>query len=96
MTSPAHHTRQALRSVRGRIGALLGTSSASLTVAEQRFRCVFEDSPTPMALADLDITVLDVNAALAKFLGREVADIVGENVAAFSEPEDMLVQRGLH
>ena len=42
------------------------------------------------------MTVLDVNAALAKFLGREVADIVGENVADFSEPEDMLVQRGLH
>jgi diguanylate cyclase (GGDEF)-like protein/PAS domain S-box-containing protein len=90
MTSPAH----LLRSARARAAALLG--SASLTVAEQRFRRVFEDSPTPMALAALDLTVLDVNAALARFLGREVADIVGENVAAFSEPEDMLVQRQMH
>ena len=48
MTSPAH----LLRSARARVGALLGTSSASLSVAEQRFRRVFEDSPTPMALAD--------------------------------------------
>jgi diguanylate cyclase (GGDEF)-like protein/PAS domain S-box-containing protein len=92
MTSPAH----LLRTARARAGALLGTSAASLSVAEQRFRRVFEDSPTPMALADLDMTVLDVNLALAKFLGREVADIVGENVAAFSVPEDMLAQRGLH
>ena len=90
MTSPAH----LLRSARARAATLLG--SASLTVAEQRFRRVFEDSPAPMALAALDMTVLDVNAALAKFLGREIADIVGENVADFSEPEDMLEQRRMH
>ena len=62
MTSPAHHTRHALRSMRARVCALLGTSSASLSVAEQRFRRVFEDSPAQMALADLEMRVLDANA----------------------------------
>jgi len=90
MTSPAHHTRHALRSMRARVGALLGTSSASLSVAEQRFRRVFEDSPAPMVLADLEMTVLDANAAFARFLGRDAAYVVGMNVADFSQPEDML------
>jgi diguanylate cyclase (GGDEF)-like protein/PAS domain S-box-containing protein len=96
MPSPAHHTRQALRSARARFAALFATSSASQTLAERRFRRVFEDSPAPMALADLDMNALDANAAFARFLRREVDDIVGENIAAFSEPEDMLVQRRHH
>jgi diguanylate cyclase (GGDEF)-like protein/PAS domain S-box-containing protein len=78
------------------VGALLRTSSTSLDVAEERFRRIFEDSPTGMALSDLDLRVLDANAAFAAFLGREVDEIVGQNVADYTEPGDMLVNRRLH
>ena len=78
------------------VGALLRTSSASLDLAEERFRRVFEDSPTGMVLADLELRVLDVNAAFAVFLGREPGEIVGQSVASYSEPGDMLVARRLH
>jgi diguanylate cyclase (GGDEF)-like protein/PAS domain S-box-containing protein len=92
-SSPTHPTR------RSPLAALLGRlkpSRRSLALAEQRFRRVFEDSPTPMALADLDMTLLDVNAAFAAFLGREPEDIVGRTIAGITDPGDMLVQRGLH
>ncbi|MDP9133633.1 MAG: PAS domain S-box protein, partial [Actinomycetota bacterium] len=78
------------------VGGLLRTSSASLDVAEERFRRVFEDSPIGMALGDLDLWVLDANAAFAAFLGREIDEIVGQNVADYTEPGDMLVNRRLH
>ena len=78
------------------VGGLLRTSSASLDVAEKRFRRVFEDSPTGMALSDLDLRILDANAAFAAFLGREIGEIVGQNVADYTEPGDMLVNRRLH
>ena len=78
------------------VGALLRTSSASLDLAEERFRRVFEDSPTGMVLCDLELRVLDANAAFAAFLGREPGEIVGQNVARYSEPGDMLVARRLH
>ncbi len=78
------------------VAALLDMSTSSLVTAERRFRRVFEDSPTAMALADLDMTLLDANAAFAAFLGRDLDELVGLNVAAFSEPGDMLVQRTLH
>ena len=76
--------------------ALVRTSRSSLSVAEQRFRRVFEDAPTAMALADLDMTILDANAAFGALLGRPVEELVGHNIAAHSEPGDMLVQRRLH
>jgi diguanylate cyclase (GGDEF)-like protein/PAS domain S-box-containing protein len=78
------------------VAALLDMSSSSLMLAERRFRRVFEDSPTAMALAGLDMTLLDANAAFAAFLGRDLHELVGQKIAAFTEPGDMLVQRTLH
>ena len=49
-----------------------------------------------MVLGDLDLRVLDANAAFAAFLGREPGEIVGQSVASYSEPGDMLVARRLH
>ena len=63
---------------------------------DQGFRRVFEDSPTGMVLADLDLQVLDANPAFAAFLGREVEDIIGKNVASYSEPSDMELTRSHH
>ncbi len=75
--------------------ALLRGAPSSL-VTDQGFRRVFEDSPTGMVLADLDLQVLDANAAFAAFLGLEVEDIVGKNVARYSEPGDMELSRRRH
>jgi diguanylate cyclase (GGDEF)-like protein/PAS domain S-box-containing protein len=93
MTSdPSHTTRWSLRSLR----TLLGRSSGTHRLGEKRFRRVFEDSPTAMALADLEMTILDANTACAAFLGRPLDELVGQNIADLSEPGDMLVQRSLH
>ena len=46
---------------------LLRPASPSLAV-DEGFRCVFDDSPTGMVLADLDLQVLDANPAFASFL----------------------------
>ena len=58
-------------------------------VTEESFRRVFHDSPVGMVLADLDLQVLDANAAFAAFLGREIDDLVGCSVASYTEPGDM-------
>ena len=74
---------------------LLRPSTPSLVVGDG-FRRVFEDSPTGMVLADLDLQVLDANPAFASFLGRELDEIIGRSVASYSEPGDMLVGRTHH
>ena len=78
------------------VAALIRAASASQSLAERRFRRVFEDSPTAMALADLEMTILGANAAFAAFLGRQPDELVGQNIALHTEPGDMLLQRRLH
>ena len=73
---------------------LLRRRSPILT--EDSFRRVFHDSPTGMVIADLDLCVLDVNAAFAAFVGRTIEETVGHSVAAFTEPGDMLLTRRHH
>jgi diguanylate cyclase (GGDEF)-like protein/PAS domain S-box-containing protein len=65
-------------------------------VLDERFRHVFEESPTGLVLADLDLQVVDANRAFAAFLGRERSELIGHNVASYSEPTDMLVTRQRH
>ena len=74
---------------------LLRPASSSLAV-DEGFRRVFDDSPTGMVLADLDLQVLDANPAFASFLGRELDEIIGHSVASYSEPGDMLLSRRRH
>ena len=64
---------------------LLRPGSPSLAV-DEGFRRVFDDSPTGMVLADLDLQVLDANPAFASFLGRELDEIIGHSVASYSSP----------
>ena len=77
------------------VAALLRGSRGKLTT-EEGFRRVFEDSPTGMVMANLDLEVLAANAAFAAFLGREIEDIVGQTVASYSEPSDMERSRACH
>jgi diguanylate cyclase (GGDEF)-like protein/PAS domain S-box-containing protein len=76
--------------------ALMRTSPAASLVTAESFRRIFHDSPTGMVLADLDLQVLDANAAFAAFLGREIDEIVGHGVASYTEPGDMLRTRRSH
>jgi diguanylate cyclase (GGDEF)-like protein/PAS domain S-box-containing protein len=78
------------------LGALRRNRSRPTFLTEESFRRVFHDSPVGMVLADLDLQVLDANAAFAAFLGREVDDIVGSSVASYSAPGDMLHTRRNH
>ena len=77
------------------VATLLRTVPGTLTT-EEGFRRLFEDSPTGMVLANVDLQVLATNAAFAAFLGREIEDIVGQTVASFSEPSDMERSRARH
>jgi diguanylate cyclase (GGDEF)-like protein/PAS domain S-box-containing protein len=77
-------------------GALVRASSQSLDAAEKRFRRVFEDSPTGMALGDLDLRIVEVNTAFADFLGVDARELVGRSVASYSHPDDMAVNLDLH
>ena len=91
---PAHGAAAAAVSVAAAAaaGALMRVSSAhSLDAAEERFRRVFEDSPTGMVLCDLDLRILEVNAAFAAFLGVAAGELVGRSVASHSHPDDMAV-----
>jgi diguanylate cyclase (GGDEF)-like protein/PAS domain S-box-containing protein len=78
------------------LGAVLRVITASLREAEDRFRRTFEDAPIGMSITGLDLRVLQVNAALCAFLGREERDLVGLHVSEFSHPDDMPANLALH
>ena len=78
-----------------RLLASLSRRSAA-PVLDERFRHVFEESPTGMVLADVELQVIEANRAFGAFLGRDLDDIIGHSVASFSEPGDMLVTRQRH
>ena len=54
-----------------------------------RFREVFENAPTAMALVDLDGTVFDVNAALCSIRNIPREQLVGRTFSKFSHPDDL-------
>ncbi|MDG6107738.1 PAS domain S-box protein [Dactylosporangium aurantiacum] len=56
--------------------------------AEQQ-RAVFEAGPLGMVVAGADGTLLRVNPAFARLLGRPVADVVGGNWRDFTHPDDV-------
>lgn len=54
----------------------------ALAESEEKFRRAFEDSAVGMALLDEDGVVLRANGSVARLVGRAVADVVGEPLAA--------------
>jgi len=58
-----------------------------LEASEQQFRAVFEGTQDALVLADDDGDYLAVNEAACDLYGREEADLVGRNVAAFAPEE---------
>jgi PAS domain S-box-containing protein len=55
----------------------------AMRASEVKFREVFTQAPSGIALLDEHLVYLDVNPAVCRTLGRERHDIVGQPVAAF-------------
>ena len=66
------------------------TAHDELAASEQRFRAVFDGASTGMALTGLDGTLLAVNAALERLLGREPGALKGMNVRDLMHPDDVV------
>ena len=60
----------------------------ALLEAHERFRSAFENAPIGMMMADLDGVIIRANPALGKILGRRVDELDGENINAFTHPDD--------
>lgn len=52
-------------------------SQEALQKSEQRFRAIFESSRDPIWVKSKDLTITDVNPAMAKFFGRPAEKMVG-------------------
>ncbi|MFP5308952.1 MAG: PAS domain S-box protein [Actinomycetes bacterium] len=58
------------------------------SMAQERFRAVFEHAPIGQALTTRTGEMLQVNRALAELLGRDIDDIVGRHLLTFTHPDD--------
>jgi diguanylate cyclase (GGDEF)-like protein/PAS domain S-box-containing protein len=58
-------------------------------MADDRFQRAFEHSPLGMAISDLELRIIDANAAFGAFLGVDPAELEGRTVASLSHPGDM-------
>ncbi|OGK83192.1 MAG: hypothetical protein A2X52_13590 [Candidatus Rokubacteria bacterium GWC2_70_16] len=64
----------------------------ALRESEERFRRVFEDAATGMALVGLDGRWLQVNRALCRITGRTEAELQATTFQALSHPADLAVE----
>jgi PAS domain S-box-containing protein len=55
-------------------------SDAALRAAEERYRRVFEEAPSGMALTDREMRITDVNAAFCAITGQAGADLQGASI----------------
>ena len=61
----------------------------ALRSSEERFRGVFDNAPTGMAVIAPDGEVLQVNRTLTRMLGYREDDLVGRRVQDFMHPDDV-------
>ena len=59
----------------------------ALRESEARFRLLFEASPDPIFVEDLDGNVLDVNPAACRLHGMERKDLIGKNASQLVPPD---------
>jgi PAS domain S-box-containing protein len=59
--------------------------------SEQRFRRVFANAPTGIAITDWEGCILECNPAYGGLVGRAEADLLGENFASLVYPDDRAV-----
>lgn len=63
----------------------------TLAESEARFRAMFENSAVGMGLMSLERVVLDSNPAMCAMLGYERDELIGQNPAMVTHPEDFPV-----
>ena len=66
-----------------------------MPLSEQNFRILFEQAPLGMALTDLQLRLVHVNAALCAMLGYTAAELVRLTVADITHPPDLEPLRAL-
>ena len=73
----------------------LRAAEAAQHAAEGLFRAVFDGSPAPTAIVDLDGRLTQVNEAFAMILGYAVDELLGVHFADITHPDDLAVDQEL-
>ena len=69
--------------------------AAKLLQSEQCFHLAFANNIAGMAVTDLETRMLAVNSSLCKMLGRESEELLGQDFAPFTVPEDRHISKKL-
>ncbi|MAG37041.1 MAG: hypothetical protein CL878_12465 [Dehalococcoidia bacterium] len=64
-------------------------AEAARRASEARYRAIFANAPLGVARVDLEANFLEVNRALAEFLGYSRDELLRSGVAAVTHPEDL-------
>ena len=78
------------------VGLLLRGLATTLRDVDERFGRAFEDASIGMAVADLDMRVIEPNPAFCALLGRTPEEIIGRRVRQFTHPDDRDLNVSLH
>jgi PAS domain S-box-containing protein len=70
-------------------------AESALRDAEERFRAVFEESPTGIALVGNDFRLTDVNHVLCRITGYRRDELIGRRAADITHPDDVALDAGL-
>ena len=74
-----------LEDLRGRPGRELQEATRD---SERRYRGIFDQALAGMAIMDTDGTVVRVNVALCRLLGRDESDLLGRTLPELAHPDD--------
>ncbi len=61
---------------------------AALKTSEEKFRILFEKSPTAMGLANIEGKLIDVNQALCELVGYSAEELLTKRCSDITHPED--------
>ena len=61
----------------------------ALERSEERFRHLFEKSPLGLAILDVDLCYLRVNAAYCELVGYDEKELIGQSLADVTHPDDV-------
>ena len=78
------------------VGLLAARARDDAARRRRAFGRAFEDASIGMAVADLDMRVIEPNPAFCALLGRTAEEIIGRRVRQFTHPDDRDVNVSLH
>ncbi len=70
--------------------------AAAISDSEERFRLAFEDNMAPMIITDLNDRGIAVNRAFCQMLGYTREELLGNNSAPFTHPDDVGISEQTH